>query len=88
MAKTETKTKTKTKNEPTAIFAGKREKFNKQTSKREKVAREAPTIVINGRDKIKLPPSAEQRKGFFIEAAPQNTLATLFPSDYKPLKKN
>lgn len=75
-----------TKPEPNTIFAGKREKWNKQSAKLEKVPTDAPAFIINGLNKINLPDAIQQKKGFHLETAQRNVVMNLFP-DYKTLKK-
>ena len=78
-------TETKPKTEPNIIFSGKKERLDKETGKSEKVPRESPTFIINGREKINLPDGLE--KGAWVEPQDAETAKKLFASDFKDVKK-
>lgn len=81
-------TKKESKPENNIIFVGKREKLNKETGKFEPVARQAPQYIVDGAEKMNLPPPEEQAKGFYLEPDLAERVKSLFPDDYKtPAKK-
>ena len=63
-------------------FVGKALRWNKKRAVQEKVLREAPAFIIDGREKIKLPKDLD-KGAVEVDAATAQRARTLFPADFK-----
>lgn len=79
----ENKENKETRPENNLQFVGRQARWNAEENKLVEVAREAPAFIIDGREKIKLPDSAEQKKGFHLDEEKRAQVQSLFGDDFK-----